>query len=1301
INPIGGYYTNTLPKGLKISEITGAITGTPVSGSLSTDYVVTGYNDIGGHQSTVNITVTSTDANLDTLIANSSSVSPAFDKDVLAYADTVGKDTVSIKIIARLSDASSALKINGTDAVSGVATDIPLVYGVNNIPVEVTASAGNVKAYTLSITRVTPPPTVSYANPIVFGVNNAVEPVTPTNQLVDAYAYKTTKTVLAATGNYGLGVDVSGNIYVADYIGNQIKKYTPDGSGVEVIGSGFDRPIDVKVDAAGNVYVANAGNDLIQKIAAGSGEITTYSTPGLTSPNKLALDSAGNIYIADRNGTGAVKRIRVSDDVMETVFSGGFIALSGLDVDNQGYIYTSDVNRNEVKKYAPDGQSSVVLANFLSFPTDVSVDAAGNVYIYNANSREIRKIVAGTNGSVVISGGVQYQGQGMDVDYAGNVILAENSLNVISRLAPIGGYHLGEPLPKGLSFDSTTGAISGTPTVIAPAKDYRVTAYNFVGPTTIPVNIKVASTDATLLALALNNSNLSPAFSPDTIAYTAWVNNATTGTDITADVTVAGATVKVNGNTVTPGLASGEINLNEGDNTITVEVTADDQVTTKTYTVVVHRAITPPTLSYSSGSPTFVTGTAITPIQPSATEVHAPGYNTRERVLVDSINNPTGLTTDAAGNIYVASIGGSVYKIPAGGGAGTVIASDINTPFNLTVDAVGNVYVAALGETAIKKIPADGSAIVDINTGLTVNGIAIDSLGNLYYTRTLDHSLNKVSVNGGASVKLADDFINPYGVAVDADGNIYIADAGSGEGTSSVKKMLAGTDSLTNVGTGYLGAISVGVDAVGNIFIADGGDNKIIKIAAADSSRNVIGSGYTGLFGIALDNTGKIYLSDNGVSLVKQISPGGGYVLGTPLPKGLTLDETSGIISGTPTKAAPLKNYIITAYNSGGGTSATTDFTVKSNNAWLANFTIGISTDTIAPVFAQQTLEYTASTKDSIITITPVLADTSATVTIGGNLVASGMPSDTISLNPEINTINIVVTAEDGATTKTYSLNIYRDASVLPVFAYDSLQVYPRNVATDKEGNIYVADRGRDLYKIPKEGGSPVDIGYAEVGVAVDTAGNIYTTIPGFVTKIPVDGGAPVNIPSGVNSAFGIAVDVDGNVFVTDTENNVVKKVPTNGGAPTNVGTSLGSPSAVATDAAGNIYVADINNNKIKKIIAGTNITVDVKSSILVTSLAVDPAGNIYYPDFKTLYKVDAGSNTTKAIWTSPDVIFGVTVDPFGNIFVGSNTSVVKIVPQGGYYLGKPLPYGLSFDQTTATISGTPLYASRNTYPVT
>ena len=94
------------------------------------------------------------------------------------------------------------------------------------------------------------------------------------------------------------------------------------------LGSGFNNPRGVAVDSAGNVYVADTGNNAVKRIAAVGGAITTLGS-GFYNPTGVAVDSAGNVYVAD-TGNNAVKKLSFPPVTPVPTLSGWAMIVLGL-----------------------------------------------------------------------------------------------------------------------------------------------------------------------------------------------------------------------------------------------------------------------------------------------------------------------------------------------------------------------------------------------------------------------------------------------------------------------------------------------------------------------------------------------------------------------------------------------------------------------------------------------------------------------------------------------------------------------------------------------------------------------------------------------------------------------------------------------------------------------------------------------------------------------------------------------------------------------------------------------------------
>ena len=247
-------------------------------------------------------------------------------------------------------------------------------------------------------------------------------------------------------------VDRAGNVYIADQSNNRIRKVAPDGTistfaGTGALGYSGDGgpatqakmflPNDLALDNAGNLYIADQGNDAIRKVNT-SGVITTVPAGRLSSADSVALDAAGNIYTS-----GAAGIIRIDTAGNQTTLTSNVLGYSG----DGGPAKNADVK----------------------MPKGIVIDAAGNLYFADAGNNRIRKIdktgiittVAGT-GLAGFSGdnGPAVQAQihlagapfaGLSLDSAGNLYFADwgsnrirmvNTAGLITTVAGGGGIQL-------------------------------------------------------------------------------------------------------------------------------------------------------------------------------------------------------------------------------------------------------------------------------------------------------------------------------------------------------------------------------------------------------------------------------------------------------------------------------------------------------------------------------------------------------------------------------------------------------------------------------------------------------------------------------------------------------------------------------------------------------------------------------------------------------------------------------------------------------------------------------------------
>ncbi len=197
-----------------------------------------------------------------------------------------------------------------------------------------------------------------------------------------------------------MAIDDNGNIYISDWLNNKIRKVDAttgvittiagtgssgfSGDGAAATAARLKSPSGITLDAAGNIYFSDRGNDRIRKIApdgiittiAGKGGFNAFSGDGgqaidaeFNDPNGLTIDNTGNLYVMDRDN----HRIRkiTTDGIVNTIVGTGDTGFSG-----GGF----------------NGDNQLGTATELDKPTDVVIDASGNVIFNDNNNHRVRKL---------------------------------------------------------------------------------------------------------------------------------------------------------------------------------------------------------------------------------------------------------------------------------------------------------------------------------------------------------------------------------------------------------------------------------------------------------------------------------------------------------------------------------------------------------------------------------------------------------------------------------------------------------------------------------------------------------------------------------------------------------------------------------------------------------------------------------------------------------------------------------------------------------------------------------------------
>jgi hypothetical protein len=262
-------------------------------------------------------------------------------------------------------------------------------------------------------------------------------------------------------------------------------------------------------------------------------------------------------------------------------------------------------------------------------------------------------------------------------------------------------------------------------------------------------------------------------------------------------------------------------------------------------------------------------------------------------------NSPSGVAVDTAGNVYVADTGNNaIRKITPGGSVSTLAGSPTDdpgfvdgtganarfaAPYGIAVDAAGTIYVADTGNNAIRVV-TQGGAVSTLAGGGMDNpgfadatgaearfaspcGVAVGPTGIVYVADTANNAVRRVTSDGQVTtfagqgpdtsgsqdgIGTAAQFNNPYGIAVDANSLVFVADSGNSvvrkiapNGTVSTPAGLAGSSNYVN-GTGTTARFNnpqgIGVGSAGTVYVGDSGNQRIRKILIASTTHTVSGS---------------------------------------------------------------------------------------------------------------------------------------------------------------------------------------------------------------------------------------------------------------------------------------------------------------------------------------------------------------------------------------------------------------------------------------------------------------------------
>jgi len=1207
---------------------------------------------------------------------------------------------------------------NTTGIITGTAT-----VAVGTYTYTITATNGNGTQNpkpTVTITVVAAP-TLSYASPAAFTPNTAITSFGPTSSGVATLGFNT-GTALSATGlngAYGMTTDASGSIYVTNYNGNTIRKYSSAGANMGTFGTGatFAEPAGIVFGAAvgSNGYVLNRstnGNGNVYTVSS-SGAYQSTIISGLNRAYGMAIDFSGNIYIADERA-GAIYKYSNTGSLLLTITT-NLNTPYGVAVDGSGNIYALDPGNGRVYKYDSSGTyvSSVVTAGISATAYGISIDPSGNIFIGDSGNNRVREYTSTGTLLTTITNNVN-DPRGMVSNSSGDLFVSDFTNNTVIEYAPAGGYFLSGTLPPGLSFDSTTGTVSGTPTTTFTATTYTVTAYNTAG-------TAITATFTISCSLPLPNiTYVNPAITPSSPPYTFYQGITITAAQSPTPLNSGGAVYTTNGYAInTPlsaGLAfsttTGVINgTPTATSTGTYTVTGSNATGSSSYGPFTINVVLPPapiSISYTPAPDyTFIQGAAITTLVPT---VNPSG------TLLPSAGAYV-LTLTSAPGTPITTINGLTFNTSTGQLSGTPTGTQTATNYTVTVSNAGGSASVSFNITINPKAPVITYAPNNANTWLVGTG----------------YSISPNTTGGGAVSTWSYTGTLPPGIAFDYASGII-------SGTPNTP----GSYSVTVTGTNVTNSSSKTVTFTVNY------PNPVISYTPVNP--------YTSAASINLPVTNS------------QAAVTTGYSLTGTLPAGVTLNTSTGAISGTLPTVTGQTTYTVTVTASTGSSSGNTSVTIIVNPfppAFTYNtpnvYKVNVAITTLSPVptagggtvaapgtFVGTTVLTSTVGNGSLnkpygMAVDPsgnvyVVNDNGASSTVteystSGTITvySSSIPSGAVGIVFD-SAGNAYVLGQTSKTVVKFTGGLSGSASTIITGL-----TTPTGIAYYGATNtLYIADSGtNNIKEYSTSGVAGITItppnnlfgsGVATVsgGVAVDASGNVYVADNSFdFLAAGVDEYGPtgtfiknqaLGFAFGVNNYAGLYIDGSGNIYVTDTAGNTAT-VYTSGFATVIQETGFNTPDGIVADRAGNFYVSDFANNTVTKYspTGGYYLSGTLPPGLSFSTTTGKITGTPTAAFATTTYTVTAynaggsGTSNTFTITCAYPPSFTYASPQTYQVGVAITTlSPVFAVPNGGGPLvsatvttNGPLPAGLTLN-ADGTITGTPTAASGpTTYTIT
>jgi sugar lactone lactonase YvrE len=995
-------------------------------------------------------------------------------------------------------------------------------------------------------------------------------------------------TTVAGNGTYApmTYIDDNGVVHYTTY--TEFGGYSGDGG--PAVNAALNHPSGVAVDNVGNLYIADTANNLVRKVDATTQNITTVAgninpilgwneggpatSVNIYSPSSVKVDNAGNLYIASGNnmvapGNNNIYKVDANGNITTVAGTGAkgysgdeipatdatFNGIGQINFDASGNLYVVDSGNAVVREIGLGGFPSLVLnsvttANEGSYDVIVS-NPWGSVTSRVATLTIVYPpvITSQPTNAVVL----QHSNALFSVTATGSAPLTYNWYLNSTQLVQSGPANT-------LSIPNVLGANGGSYAVVVTNPWARGVSSNATLTVVYPPVITTDLVSQTNL-MGSNTTFAVTVTGTPPMTYQ-WLHDGTNIANIPIQTFAGGweAGRGTNCALASPcGLAVDtftNLYIADQDNNTILKLDPSGNVTT-----------------FAGVGNGPGAGTAL------FSGDGGPATNA-------SLNYPAGIAFDVANNLYIADLynyrirkvdtNGIITTVAGGGMAGAsnggyATNARLYQPISVVLDATNNLYIVDAGLNAVRRV--DTNSIITTVAGGGANApavgmqatnaymsyarfaqVATDTTGNLYIAG--NGYVWVVAPNGIITRLLKNGNGTPTGVAVAANGLVYFAD--------SYQDNIVTVDSLNNItvvatslgGSGYY-LNSLALDPAGNVYCADT-DGFVKMLDTSNHLHTVAGNGYAMYSGdggqataaslsdpqgLASDAIGNIYIADYNNQRARKVdtngmitSVAGGGVNGWPLAASLSS------IAGVACDGQG--NLFVSAYEAvyedSNGVFSTV---VNRNNGWgfygdggpatnagLAN-PEGLTVDSTGNLFIADNSDTRVRKVDAKGIITTAAGG--GTLTTNGSIATNAniwTPTD-VAVNP---TGLLYISSGHFAGGNSFVYRVNADGTITTIaggtgglgdggLAANASVNVPAGLAFDPAGNLFIADSDNNRVR------------------RVDTNG-IITTIAGTgVEGYSGDGGQATN--AWLNEPVGLAFDPAGNLYVADSANNRVREV--------------------------------------------------------------------------------------------------------------------------------------------------------------